>query len=333
MNFEADQLLELPFDQYQRYRLLAEVVEVLRPAGRALHILEVGGFPPRLDRFLPQDEILVADRPAGGAARYLQADGTRLPFGDREFDLVASLDTLEHVSPDRRPAFLNELSRTARDFVALAAPFQMSAAREAERILFDFIRLHAGYEHAFFKEHLELPAPDLVASEAALVAQGFHTLILPNGRLDHWLMLMAVYYFLDGRAEYAELKNKAMAYWNRSCYRADNLEPAYRHFVVASRRPFADAWPRLQGLSSDQTALPLDFNAAKAVIELARLDSDRALRNRIAELEDQLAAHEREAIGLRTELDSLRGFVDRLKSSLAYRLYARFFKGPVKPGW
>jgi hypothetical protein len=329
MNGEAPELLDLPFDQYQRYRLLAEAVAALRPAGRTWRILEVGGFPPRLDRFLPQDQVLVVDRPAGDSPHYLQADGTRLPFADREFDLVASLDTLEHIAPERRPVFLDELCRAARDFVVLAAPFRLAAAREAERIIFDFIRLHAGYEHAFFKEHLEQEAPDLVACEAALVAQGFHTLILANGRLDHWLLLMAIYYYLDGRPEYTELKNQVMAYWNRARYRADNAEPAYRHFIVASRQPFGEALPRLQGLMSDQPAPAPDFSAARAVIELARLDGERTLRNRIAELEDQLAARAREAAGLRAELDSQNAFVDRFKSSLAYRAYAALFKA----GW
>ena len=32
-------VLELPFDQYQRYRLVADLVEELRPRGRRLRIL------------------------------------------------------------------------------------------------------------------------------------------------------------------------------------------------------------------------------------------------------------------------------------------------------
>ena len=31
-------VLELPFDQYQRYRLVADLVEELRPRGRRLRI-------------------------------------------------------------------------------------------------------------------------------------------------------------------------------------------------------------------------------------------------------------------------------------------------------
>jgi SAM-dependent methyltransferase len=46
---------------------------------------------------------------------FVQADATqRLPFEDRAFDLVYSSSVVEHVPPDRRPAFAAELRRVAR---------------------------------------------------------------------------------------------------------------------------------------------------------------------------------------------------------------------------
>jgi len=326
MSYESPELIELPFDQYQRYRMLAEVADIFRPEGRRLRVLEVGGYPPRLPRFLTQDEVMVIDQPAGDSPGYLQADGTRLPFRDREFDLAASLDTLEHIPPGKRVVFVDELCRTAKDYLVLAAPFQFEAAREAERIIFDFIRARAGYEHRFFKEHLEGEAPDQVEVEKQLIAAGFHTLILANGRLDHWMMLMAVYYFLDGRPEYEPVKTRTMALWNKNYYRSDNQEPAYRHFLVGSRRPFGPAEARLSALMSQDPGPALDLEPVKAAIELARLESDQELRGKVAELEELLASRERETAGLKAELEGLQNFVNRLKSSRPYRLYSFFFK-------
>ena len=328
MSYESPELLELPFDQYQRYRLLAEVADILRPDEQRLRVLEVGGYPPRLPRFLAHDEVIVTDQPAGDFPGYLQADGARLPFRDREFDLVASLDTLEHLPADRRGVFLDELCRTAKDYLVVAAPFQLEAAREAERIIFDFIRVHAGYEHIFFKEHLERAAPDQVEAEKQLIAAGFHTLVLANGRLDHWLMLMAIYYFLDGRPEYEPVKARTMSLWNKNYYHSDNQEPAYRHFLVGSRQPFGRAEARLLALISQEPAPALDLESVKAVIEIARLDSDRRLRGQIAELENLLTAREREVEGLKAEMEGLQKFVARLKSSLAFRVYSFLFQRP-----
>lgn len=314
MNHDSPELLELPFDQYQRYRLLAEVTEILRPGQQTLRILEVGGYPPRLSGFLPQDEVVVSDQPAGDFPAYLQADGTRLPFRDGAFHLVASLDTLEHIPREKRGVFLEELCRTAKDYLVVAAPFQCRAAREAERIIFEFIRVHAGYEHAFFKEHLEQEAPDQLEVEKQFLVAGFHTLVLANGRLDHWLMLMAIYYFLDGRPEYDSLKRRVMAFWNKNYYRADNQEPAYRHFLIGSRQPFGPREAELSALMNPEPGPAPDWESAKAMLELARLDREKNLQSQIAELQDRLVHREREVEGLKAELEKRGRFLQRLSS-------------------
>jgi SAM-dependent methyltransferase len=46
---------------------------------------------------------------------FVQADATaRLPFEDGEFDLAYSSSLIEHLAPERRPAFAAELKRVAR---------------------------------------------------------------------------------------------------------------------------------------------------------------------------------------------------------------------------
>ncbi len=43
----------------------------------------------------------------------MQADGTQLPFGDREFDIAFSNSVIEHVPPELQAAFAAEVSRVA----------------------------------------------------------------------------------------------------------------------------------------------------------------------------------------------------------------------------
>jgi len=45
---------ELPFDQYQRYRLVADLFGDRGDGGRPLHVLDVGGGTGLLRRFLPE---------------------------------------------------------------------------------------------------------------------------------------------------------------------------------------------------------------------------------------------------------------------------------------
>src|SRR3712207_3074361 len=132
--WEDEELLAMPFDQYQRYRLTAELIVALKQAADAQQerwqILDVGGYYRTLDGvsklplvdFVPEDDVQVVDLVAYEHPRYTQASGTALPFPDRSFDVVATCDTLEHVPQEGRSAFLRELRRVARRAVILAAP-------------------------------------------------------------------------------------------------------------------------------------------------------------------------------------------------------------------
>jgi len=95
----AVDLTDLSFDLYSRHRILQRVADCARNAHGlvALDALDVGGYPCYAPRFLPGDRVVVADVVEPDApphARYLRADGTALPFADRAFDVVSSLDSL-----------------------------------------------------------------------------------------------------------------------------------------------------------------------------------------------------------------------------------------------
>jgi hypothetical protein len=318
-------LLELPFDQYQRYRLLAELVQILDEEGRA-RILEVGGAPVKIPDFLPGCEITVADQIQDHHAAYVRADAVNLPFADNSFELVASLDTLEHILPERRESFMAELVRISSKLVILAAPFHSGKSRQAEQIIFDFIKAHLGYEHQYFKEHLAHEKPDMLETESYFISQNYHTLILPNGRLDRWLLMMFVYYYLEGNDAYKELNRGLSAFYNQHYYTSDNAEPAYRHFLVASQDAFGDRAERILALADSEPGYSPDFQAVQSLIELARLEQDKSLRRRIEQLEDLLRTRDEELQGLREHVKRLQDFVSRARATPFYKIYARFFK-------
>src|SRR4029079_3875800 len=61
-------VLELPFDQYQRYRFAADLLEEVRPAGATWRILDVGGRTALLRSFLPRDRVALVDLEASPEA-------------------------------------------------------------------------------------------------------------------------------------------------------------------------------------------------------------------------------------------------------------------------
>lgn len=102
----------------RRYRLFIELCGV-RPDER---ILDVGaGQGSALERFNAVNPILAVDIVSPTAAGWLsnpnvevaRADGTRLPFADREFPVTFSNSVIEHVPKELQRAFASEIRRVS----------------------------------------------------------------------------------------------------------------------------------------------------------------------------------------------------------------------------
>jgi hypothetical protein len=192
---EVDPRLELPFDQYQRYQVTAELMERFAVPAGAL-VLEVGGGPGPLEDFLPGYEVFVSDITGAHLGRFLLADGAALPFADQAFAAVVTLDTLEHVPPQYRTPFLAELLRVSADLVVLSAPFASKELEIAEDALNEFIRARFQGDFPTLDEHADNGLPELDPTVAALSESGFSTATLPSGYLPRWLMGMLVHHEL-----------------------------------------------------------------------------------------------------------------------------------------
>jgi hypothetical protein len=95
----------------------------------------------------------------------IEYDGTRLPFQDAAFHTVVSMDTLEHVPPATRPAFVRELTRVAAARIVIAFPAD-DAAAAVDRRLRDLVpRLGCGIPE-WLDEHQALGLPRSTEVEA-----------------------------------------------------------------------------------------------------------------------------------------------------------------------
>lgn len=229
---DIDPRLELPFDQYQRYQVTAELLTGFKvPPGA--RVLEVGGGPGPLESFLPEYELFVSDIAGAPHERFLLASGAALPFADETFSVVVTLDTLEHVPAPIRAPFLSELLRVSSDLVVLSAPFASAELEVAEEALNEFIRARFQGDFPTLDEHADNGLPVLDATIAALAQDGFATATLPSGYLPRWLVGMLVHHEL--LATGLPHLGKLHAYYNAIVSPLDNREPAYRHVVVSSR--------------------------------------------------------------------------------------------------
>lgn len=134
----------LPPDVFFRHELACREL-------RQVHeILDVGGSLGELKKFLPGVSITTADVIPGADVIY---NGKKLPFDDQQWDSVVSVDTVEHVPPDQRLSFIQELVRVTRKKVILIAPYASVAHVQYEKELVK--KLEKGKQEipAYLREH------------------------------------------------------------------------------------------------------------------------------------------------------------------------------------
>ena len=224
----------MTFDQLQRYRLAAEILEALRTR-RPSRILDAGSREGFLKHFLPGDRVVNLDLASFPVLGFVQGDIFALPFPDRSFDAALALDVLEHLPAPRRPAFLDELSRVSSGPVIVGSPFRDERVMEAEKLVNEFALKMTGRENEFLVEHLTEGLPALEEAVDWAGRKGYQTALLPNGYLDRWVLMMCLNEFLARVPEPWDFIFPANDYYHRSFYASDNCLPAYRTFVVASR--------------------------------------------------------------------------------------------------
>ena len=237
-------LLKMPFDQFGRYQIIAEVVDGLREAlGVAtLRILDVGGyqiderFGERLPLvlFLPHDDIEALDTIESSLPKYHQGDGTAMPFADGAYDLVVTADTLEHIPADLRQQFIAELTRISRYGVALVAPFFSPETELAETVLARYFMAELRYKHPFLQEHRDFGLPHVQQTSAWFAKHGCVTADFPSGYVHSWLEMMVLRTLLWRLTNDDALVGTLEEYYNRVLFPLERREPAYRHLIVAA---------------------------------------------------------------------------------------------------
>jgi len=229
-----DAVLALPFDQYQRYRLVSDLLRELRGAGPRLHVLDVGGRTAVLRDFLDDARIDLVDMEPSSSAGLVLGDGARLPFKDGAFDVVCAFDTLEHVPSELRTAFVAECRRVARRWVILAGPYADERVAQAEALLQSFLKNKLGEAHRYLDEHRQHGLPERAAVEEQLRASGAETVAIPHGNLERWLVLQCLSMYLDYDPALRELGHDFQRWYNAALYASDHAAPCYRHVVVAA---------------------------------------------------------------------------------------------------
>jgi GT2 family glycosyltransferase len=300
----GERLQEIAFDLYERYILLEHVGELFRPGESTYKVLDVGGhteafwpgFSSLAGVLIPDAKVTVVDMiPTAALQNYVQASGVQLPFRDGAFDLVCSLDTLEHIPDGQRPAFLSELLRVTRDGLYLAFPFDSPSNRWAESIVVGYANVVLKDPIPALLEHRQFGLPDRESVARLFSSNTYPWTGFAQGNTDVWLLMMLTYHSL--RMPGTDFVHELNRRFNQVYAAEDWAEPHYRAGYLLSK---------LRG-SADLEALRASFGSAgkqadlQGVLAFCQLflsiaqngrvtaDKDRHIGNIEAELADARA--------------------------------------------
>src|SRR5579862_6911343 len=239
----AERLGEISFDLYERYVLLERIGRLFPPRETKYRVLDVGGHTPRFwpdfssmaASLIPDAAVVVLDMVSTSELKnYVQANGVQLPFRDHTFDLVCSLDTLEHIPVERRPDFLAELLRVTQDGLYIAFPFDSPSNRWAESVVMEYTSVLLKHPVQALVEHRQCGLPDRDAV-LRIFSQTPHPWVTFNqGNTDVWLLMMLTYHTLrmPGTDFVQELNRR----FNQVYAAQDWADPAYRAGYLLSKR-------------------------------------------------------------------------------------------------
>ncbi|MBI5663591.1 MAG: tetratricopeptide repeat protein [Nitrospirae bacterium] len=224
---------KLSFDQYQRYKMVTDIINGSRSKS-ALNILDIGSGPVNISEFLPEDKITRMDTESRNEEGYVCGSALKMPFQDGSFDVVISCDMFEHIKPHEREMFLTEINRVSRDMFIIACPFNSGEVEKAEAMVNSFYKHLFGHEHKWLVEHRESGLPSLEELKAWIHTKGYETEVLHNGSLDTWLPMMFLGTYLEKQGEW-DIHSRLNNIYIHEIYSVDDYPPAYRNVVVVNK--------------------------------------------------------------------------------------------------
>jgi glycosyltransferase involved in cell wall biosynthesis len=231
-----DYCLSLPFDQYQRYKLVSDIINKFRSGEKKFKILEVGaGFEENLKKFLPSDDIYYLDKeyPSEYSHKENFISGDILPMKFTEkYDFVVTIDVYEHISRINREKFIEIIIPLSEIATIIAAPFDQDEVRKCEFFANEVYKNSHGSDYIWLKEHIENGLPSL--PETLKLINNYHKkpVIIPNGYLLRWFEMISAFLLTVGKPEFQPMMTTLNELYNQNFYKCDNRNPAYRQIII-----------------------------------------------------------------------------------------------------
>jgi hypothetical protein len=239
LNAKENYQLILPFDQYQRYKIITDIINKYRKGNEKFKILEIGaGLEENLKKFLFYDNIYFLDRYS--RSKYEKKDNYII--GDiayinlvEKYDFVISIDTYEHVLPHLRDRYINKLIDLSKISTIIASPFEVFGIKESEILLNEMYKSIHGKEHPWLREHIRYGLPSLSHTLELIRKLKLNYVVIPNGYLARWFEMMSICFLIESKPELSKILKKLFEFYNKNFYVYDNVNPAYRQVIIINK--------------------------------------------------------------------------------------------------
>jgi hypothetical protein len=172
--------LRYGFDTYERHRLVSSFIDL-----KLFSILDVGGSPELLNKFIDHP-VTVTNINTGDVI----SNGLFLPFKSGSFDIVTSLDVLEHLQRHHRAQFIAELFRVAKLRVIFCTPLGSLDHIQREKELLTLIT-RRGTKDIMLEEHVTFGIPTLQELEE-YIPVGLRSQIVYSGDFRYNVFLFTI---------------------------------------------------------------------------------------------------------------------------------------------
>lgn len=169
-----------------RYSLALTEIDAQKP-----NILDVGGYKSRktiADGFfstLTYTSLNIGNAWYKDVAVDFLYDGLNIPFDDRSFDYVISVDILEHVFKEQRLRVLSEIVRVAAKRAVIVTPFRLPDVETDERYILDICKRYNIVSPPSLVEH-ELYGLPLLSDIEEYVSTFGGTYKYATNKKDYW---------------------------------------------------------------------------------------------------------------------------------------------------
>jgi len=231
-----------PTDKYSRYFLIVESIKKLFPNDK-ISVLEVGGANSICYDFIKKDNLKwkysvidILQNNKELEYQYYLGKGYSLPFKGKQFDVVFSTDTFEHIPNKNKKQFILEQLRVSKNCVIISAPFNSKINTDAEIFVNSIYKLNTNHDYPWLKEHFELEKPNLDETIKILHAHKFRHIVIGNNSINNWLQYLSLHFIsLTSKIKSNEIQ-KFFSFANTNIFKiADFNEPTYRKTIIATK--------------------------------------------------------------------------------------------------